>query len=119
MAILPNPGHHRRAVAALIGFWLIAALVLAPATYAASLSLTTPYPSVSVAAGTKVNFDITVKGNAAQWVIFAYPAGAMMMTRPAPGKRLQFFLGAHQVPEQFLNAAGLKLLGAAIEWSIQ
>jgi hypothetical protein len=61
----------------------------------------------------------TVKGNANQWVIFAYPTGAMMMTRPAPAKRLQFFLGAHQVPTQFLNDKGLQLLGASIAWSIQ
>jgi hypothetical protein len=61
----------------------------------------------------------TVKGNANQWVIFAYPMGAMMMTRPAPAKRLQFFLGAHQVPTQFLNDKGLQLLGASIDWSIQ
>jgi len=68
VAIKQTHGHQRRAAAALIGFWLISALALAPATYAASLSLTTPYPSVSVAAGTKVNFDVTVKGNAAQQV---------------------------------------------------
>jgi hypothetical protein len=61
----------------------------------------------------------TVKGNANQWVIFAYPAGAMMMTKPAPAKRLQFFLGAHQVPTQFLNDKGLQLLGASIDWSAQ
>jgi hypothetical protein len=61
----------------------------------------------------------TVKGNANQWVIFAYPAGAMMMSKPAPGKRLQFFMGAHQVPTMYMNATGLKLLGAAIDWSIQ
>jgi hypothetical protein len=61
----------------------------------------------------------TVKGNANQWVIFAYPTGAMMMTKPAPAKRLQFFLGAHQVPTQFLNDKGLQLLGASIAWCIQ
>jgi hypothetical protein len=61
----------------------------------------------------------TVKGNANQWTIFAYAAGAMMMTKPAPGKRMQFFMGAHQVPTQYMNAAGLKLLDAAIDWSIK
>jgi hypothetical protein len=61
----------------------------------------------------------SVKGNPAQWTIFAYPAGTMMMTKPAPGKRLQFFMGAHQVPTQYMNATGLKLLAAAIDWSIQ
>jgi uncharacterized membrane protein len=68
VAIKPTRGHQRRAAAALIGFWLISALTLAPAAYAAGLSLTTPFPSVSVAAGTKVNFDVTIKGNAAQQV---------------------------------------------------
>jgi hypothetical protein len=61
----------------------------------------------------------TVKGAPTHWVIFAYPAGAMMMSKPAPGKRLQYFLGAHLVPTMFLNEAGLKLLDAAIDWCIQ
>jgi hypothetical protein len=61
----------------------------------------------------------SVKGNANQWTIFAYAAGTMMMTKPAPAKRLQFFMGAHQVPTQYMNAAGLKLLDAAVRWSIQ
>jgi hypothetical protein len=61
----------------------------------------------------------SVKGNANQWVIFAYPKGAMMMTKKAAGKRLQFFLGAHLVPTKFLNDKGVQLLDAAIAWSIQ
>jgi hypothetical protein len=61
----------------------------------------------------------SVKGNANQWVIFAYPKGAMMMTKHAAGKRLQFFLGAHLVPTKFLNDKGIQLLDAAIAWSIQ
>ena len=61
----------------------------------------------------------TVKGTPNQAVIFAYPKGAMMVTRPAPGKRLQFFFGAHEHTAPMLNPAGLKLLGAAIGWSIE
>jgi hypothetical protein len=60
----------------------------------------------------------TVKGTPNQSVIFAYPKGAMMVTRPAPGKRLQFFFGAHEHTTPMLNPAGLELLGAAIAWSI-
>ena len=87
MAILPIPIHHPRAqqrrrqrppAVAAIGLLMISALAFAPATYAAGLSVTTPYPSVVVAPGTKVNFDITVKANAAQQVALAVtglPAG--------------------------------------------
>lgn len=58
----------RRRVLALIGLLLTTTLAIAPATLAAGLSLTTPYPSVSVAPGSKVNFDITVTGDANQQV---------------------------------------------------
>jgi hypothetical protein len=58
----------------------------------------------------------TIKGNAARVVLFGYEAGAMMVGRKAAGKRLQFFLGAHLVPTKYLNADGLKLLDAAIDW---
>jgi hypothetical protein len=61
----------------------------------------------------------TVKGNPSQWVIFAYPAGAMMVGKKAAGKRLHFFFGSHLVPDTYLNDTGKKLLGAAIDWSIQ
>ena len=61
----------------------------------------------------------SVKGNAGRSVLFAYPKGAMMAGKVAPGKRLNFFLGAHLVPEQFLNETGIKLLGASIAWSIE
>jgi uncharacterized membrane protein len=80
VAILPIPVNHppaqrgrtrRSPAVAVIGLLMISALALAPATYAASLSVTTPYPSVSVAPGSKVNFAITVKGNAGQQVALA------------------------------------------------
>jgi hypothetical protein len=61
----------------------------------------------------------TAKGKPNEWTIFAYPKGGMMMTKPAPAKRLHFFLGAHLVPTKFLNDNGVKLLDAAIAWSIQ
>ena len=68
MAILPIRGRNRRALpphggaeagARRIGL-LDETLALAPATIAAALSLTTPYPSVSVAPGSKVKFPVTV-----------------------------------------------------------
>jgi hypothetical protein len=61
----------------------------------------------------------SVKGNAMRSVMFGYPAGAMMATKPAPGKRFQFFFGGHAVPQQYMNAAGLKLLAAAIDWCVE
>jgi len=64
----------------------------------------------------------TIKGNPARVVTFAYPAGAAMVGRSAPAKRVQLFAAVHAPPPnttQFLNADGLKLLGAAVEWSIQ
>jgi uncharacterized membrane protein len=80
VGILPIPVNHppapqgrrpRSPAVAAIGLLMISALAFAPATYAATLSVTTPYPSVSVAPGTKVNFDITIKGNAGQQVALA------------------------------------------------
>ena len=62
----------------------------------------------------------TVKGNPARPVTFVYPAGALMAGgKPAPGKRVQFFLGAHLTPDRWLNAAGLKMLDAAIDWCLR
>jgi hypothetical protein len=59
------------------------------------------------------------KGHPTWWVIFAYDKGKMMMTKPAPAKRLQFFMGAHLVPDMFMNANGLKLLAASIDWCVK
>ncbi len=61
----------------------------------------------------------TVKGKPERWVLFGYPAGAMMVDRPAPARRLQFFFAVHAPPpvtQLYLNDNGLKLLGAAIDW---
>jgi hypothetical protein len=58
------------------------------------------------------------KGKPGWWVIFAYDKGKMMISKPAPAKRLQFFMGAHLVPDMFMNANGLKLLDAAIDWCV-
>lgn len=52
-------------------------------------------------------------------VLFGYEAGVMMVSKPAPGRRLLFFLGAHLDNAPALNADGLKLLRAAIDWSIK
>jgi hypothetical protein len=59
------------------------------------------------------------KGHPTWWVLFAYDKGKMMMTKPAPAKRLQFFMGAHLVPDMFMNASGLKLLASSIDWCVQ
>jgi hypothetical protein len=64
----------------------------------------------------------TAKGNAGHVVYFAYPAGAMMPTKPAPAKRMQFFVASHAPPpvnDQILNPDGVKLLGGAIDWLIR
>ena len=52
-------------------------------------------------------------------VLFGYEAGVMMVGRPAPAKRLLFFLGAHLDNAPALNPDGLKLLRAAIDWSLK
>jgi hypothetical protein len=62
------------------------------------------------------------KGNAERSFLFAYPAGAMMAGRTAPDKRLHFFFAVHSpppVPTLYLNDNGLKLLSAAIDWSLK
>jgi hypothetical protein len=64
----------------------------------------------------------TVQGNPERVLYFAYPAGAMMVTRPAPGRRLHFFFAVHAPPpvtDLYLNDNGLKLLGGALDWSLQ
>jgi hypothetical protein len=64
----------------------------------------------------------TVQGNPERVLYFAYPAGAMMVARPAPAKRLHFFFAVHAPPpvtDLYLNDNGLKLLGGALDWSLQ
>jgi uncharacterized membrane protein len=71
-------GRVRGAPLAAIGLLLSSTLALAPATVAAGLTLSTPYPSIEVAAGAKVAFDITVQGAANQQValsVTGVPAG--------------------------------------------
>ena len=74
MATLPISGRNRRALPtivdrgrgaalAAIGMLLTTTLAFAPTASAAGLSLTTPYPSVSVAPGSKVSFDIAILGD--------------------------------------------------------
>jgi len=79
VAILPIPGRNRRALPnvanrtrgpalAAIGLLMTTMLAFAPTAIAAGPSLTTPYPSVSVAPGSKVSFDIAITGDANQQV---------------------------------------------------
>jgi hypothetical protein len=54
---------------------------------------------------------------------FAFEKGAMMDGLAAPAKRVQFFHASHS-PDPvdrnlYLNAAGLKLLGATIDWCLK
>lgn len=62
----------------------------------------------------------TAKGAAAdRSFYFVYPAGAMMASMPAAGKRLHFFFAVHSPPPVttlYLNDNGLKLLGGALDW---
>ena len=67
----PNPRRRRGAPLAVIGLVLSTTLGLAPMVAAAGPTLTTPYPSVAVAPGTKVGFDIAVKAAANQQVALA------------------------------------------------
>ncbi len=57
-----------------------------------------------------------VAGTATQVAFFAYPKGSQMVGRMAAGKRVSFF--AHNNAFAQLTADGLKLLDAAITWSI-
>jgi hypothetical protein len=64
----------------------------------------------------------TAKGSAERSFYFAYPAGAMMVGRTAPAKRLHFFFAVHAPPPVstlYLNDNGLRLLGGAIDWSLR
>ena len=64
----PIPRRGRGAPLAAIGLFLGSTLVFAPAVAAAGPTLTTPYPSLKVAAGAKVSFEITIHGAANQQV---------------------------------------------------
>jgi hypothetical protein len=64
----------------------------------------------------------TVKGSPEKVLLFAYPAGAMMVGGPAPGKRLHFFFAVHAPPpvsDLYLNDNGLRLLGGALDWLLR
>ena len=72
MSTLSIPGRRQRApLGAAAGLLLIGSLVLAPTALAASPTLTTPYPSVVVAPGSTVGFDITVGGDPNQQISLA------------------------------------------------
>jgi hypothetical protein len=64
----------------------------------------------------------TAKGGPERSFYFVYPAGAMMATRPAAGKRVHFFFAVHSpppVPTLYLNDNGVKLLGGALDWMLK
>ena len=67
----PIPRRGRGAPLAAIGLLLSSTLAFAPTVAAAGPTLTTPYPSLKVAAGAKVSFEITVQGAANQQVALA------------------------------------------------
>jgi hypothetical protein len=56
-------------------------------------------------------------GRPTQLAIFAYPAGAQMVGRTAPAKRLGFFIQDNTTEN--LAPDGIKLLDAAIAWSLE
>jgi hypothetical protein len=63
----------------------------------------------------------TAEGHPERSFLFAYPAGAMMASKPAPHKRVHFFFAVHAPPpvkDLYLNDNGLKLLTAALDWSL-
>jgi hypothetical protein len=63
----------------------------------------------------------TAKGNLERSYYFAYPPGATMVDRTAAGKRLHFFFAVHAPPPVstlYLDDNGKKLLGAALDWSL-
>jgi uncharacterized membrane protein len=63
-AVPPAVDHRRGRALAVIGLLMASSLALAPAAIAAGPSLTTPYPSVSVAPGSKVAFTVGITGSA-------------------------------------------------------
>ena len=67
----PIPRRGRGAPLAAIGLLLTSTLAFAPAVSAAGLALNTPFPSVAVAPGSNVGFDITVTATANQQVALA------------------------------------------------
>lgn len=72
MSTLSIPGRRRGTrLGAAIGLLLVSTLALAPAAMAVSPTLTTPYPSVVVAPGSKVGFDIAVGGDPNQQISLA------------------------------------------------
>ncbi len=78
MPTRPIHGRRRGAPLAAIGLLLSSTLVLAPTAIAAGVTLTTPYPSIVVAPGSTVSFDIAVEGAANQQValsVTGVPAG--------------------------------------------
>jgi multiple sugar transport system substrate-binding protein len=60
----------------------------------------------------------TIVGNATQYPIFAYPTGSTLAdgTTMAAGKRVAFFI--HNSTANTINDNGLKLLDAAVSWSL-
>ena len=68
MPTLSIRGRRRSAPLAAIGLVLSSTLALAPTAIAAGVTLTTPYPSVVVAPGSTVGFDIAVGGSPNQQV---------------------------------------------------
>ena len=58
-----------------------------------------------------------VLGVPGQTAIFAYPAGAAMVGKLAPGKRLSFFVHDNP-PSANLTENALQLLDAALDWSV-
>ena len=78
MPTLPIRGRRRNAPLAAIGLFLSTTLALAPTASAAGATLSTPYPSIVVAPGSTVGFDIAVVGAANQQValsVSGLPAG--------------------------------------------
>jgi hypothetical protein len=76
-----------------------------------------PYRMVWGIPGSQAIKVATILNQPTQLAIFAYPAGAPMVTGNAPGKRLSFF--AHNNPVATnITEDGLKLLDAAVEWMV-
>lgn len=78
MPTIPIRGRRRGASLAAIGLLLSSALALATPAVAAGATITTPYPSIVVAPGSTVGFDIAVAGAPNQQVtlsVSGLPAG--------------------------------------------